>query len=172
MYVSFVISGDPLINVKYITIFFLLFLSFSLDNEKKVICFGFHLVDWIWPIVVDSTTIVVNTQVWNTRNKFGRKVFTEKEELHYDHPPIEKTLLLFVILLLLNTSRIYRKLCYYLFKALAVLWFDYKNSNFEKKGGHNIITETYVLNREKILTQQSTLFWYVKQKQLQETYVK
>jgi hypothetical protein len=40
MYVSFVISGDQLINVKYITIFllyylFLLFLSFSLDNEKE-----------------------------------------------------------------------------------------------------------------------------------------
>jgi hypothetical protein len=33
-------------------------------------------------------------------NKFGRKVITEKEELHYDHPPIEKTLLLFVIHLL------------------------------------------------------------------------
>jgi hypothetical protein len=36
------------------------------------------------------------------KNKFGRKVLTEKEELHYDHPPIEK-------------------LCYYLFKALVVL---------------------------------------------------
>jgi len=46
-YVSFVISGDQLIDVKYITIFllynlFLLFLSFSLDNEKKEIFFGFH----------------------------------------------------------------------------------------------------------------------------------
>jgi hypothetical protein len=40
---------------------------------------------------VDSTTIVVKTQVWNTSNKFGGKVLTEKEELqHYDHPPIEK----------------------------------------------------------------------------------
>jgi len=32
----------------------------------------------------------VKTQVWNTSNKFGRKVLTEKEELHYDPPPIEK----------------------------------------------------------------------------------
>jgi hypothetical protein len=49
-YVSFVISGDQLIDVKYITIFllynlFLLFLSFSLDNEKKEILLWIPLVN-------------------------------------------------------------------------------------------------------------------------------
>jgi hypothetical protein len=37
--------------------------------------------------------------------------------------------------------------CYH---PLAVLWFDYKNSKFENKW-RTYITETYVLNREKIL---------------------